>query len=322
MKKLLIICGPTATGKTQVGVKLAQQFNGEIVSADSRQVYRGMDIATGKDLPVNFKFQISNFKFRNRRIGCYFWNNIPVWLLDVVSPRENFSVAGYHELAHQVITGIWQKDKLPILVGGTGLYIKAVTSGIDTLGVPPNRELRQAYENKSTVELLDILFHLDPEVVGRLNSSDRKNKVRLLRKIEIAQSDLPKKINSEWDNLDVIMIGLMAKPEILKVRINSRVDQWIKEGLEKEVIKLLANGVRWEDQAMSALGYREWRPYFEKKMSREAVIAKIKNGEWQYARRQMTWFKREKEIVWFDISESNVEQRMVEKVEKWYNNTI
>ena len=151
MNKLLIICGPTATGKTSLGIKLARKFNGEIVSADSRQVYKGMDVATGKDLPVGSKYQVSSIKYQKIRAGYYLFEGIPVWMLDVVEPNQEFSVAQYIDLGQKVMVDIWRRKKAPIVVGGTGFYIKGLIDGIETLGVEPNWELRNRLEKLTTI---------------------------------------------------------------------------------------------------------------------------------------------------------------------------
>lgn len=315
MGKLLVICGPTATGKTELGVALAKKIGGEIVSADSRQVYKGMDIGTGKDLPKNSKFKSQNF-----RVGHYMFSGIPVWLMDVVDPKESFSVADYVKLASSVIKGIWSRGKLPIIVGGTGLYIKAIVDGIETLGVPPNPELRVAYSKKTTDELFDILFHLSPETANSLNSSERRNKQRLIRRIEIAShnphqipvSHLPPPIS-------ILMIGLVAPRDVLTRRIEERVDNWIGEGVQQEVINLLAKGVSWDSQAMAAIGYREWRLFFEGKETLGEIVEKWKKDEWRYSKRQLTWFKKDKRINWFDVTDKGWEEKLEREVRKWYN---
>lgn len=325
MYKLLIICGPTATGKTELGIHLAKGFNGEIVSVDSRQVYRGMDIATGKDLPASFKFQISSFKFRGRTTGYYLFDNVPVWMLDIVRPTEQFTVADYTAIASRVIRDIWKRGKLPILVGGTGFYIKALVDGINTLNIPPNPKLREAYAGKTVAELFDIFFHLDPEKASSLNDSEKKNKLRLIRRIEIAQfgkaigDSTNQYIESKYD---VLMIGLTMPRDLLKGKIEERIDGWIRGGAEDEVMRLLGAGIGWEMQSMNALGYRQWKPYFEKRSTRDEVVKKWKQEEWQYARRQMTWFKRDKRIKWFDVSREAWRQKVEEIVENWYNGKV
>lgn len=325
MQKLLVICGPTGTGKTALGIKLARKFAGEIVSADSRQVYRGLDIATGKDKTENFKCQISNVKWRNRKLK--YWkteDGAKIWLVDVVEPTEKFSIATYQQLATLVLSNIWQRGSLPIVVGGTGLYIKALVDGIDTINVPPNPQLRSAYAGKDAEELFDILLHLDPEGTGKLNSSERKNKQRLIRRIEIAQA----RKNNVVANFpptprlrrtgNALFVGLTTPHQVLRERIEKRIDQWVVVGAEDEVAALLDHGVGWDSQAMSSIGYREWQPYFEGQSTKKDVIAKWKQNEWQYAKRQLTWFKKDKRINWFDITSPEWEKKVEKLVGDWY----
>jgi tRNA dimethylallyltransferase len=319
--KVLVIVGPTAVGKTNLALSLAKHFDGELVSCDSRQVYYGMDIATGKDIPKGSKFKKSN----RQNFGLGFWETqegIRIWLTDIVSPKEKFSVAQFVRLAEKVVADIYRRGKLPILVGGTGLYIKALTDGIQTLEVPPNPDLRAAYEKKTADELFEILLHLNPSLVA-LNTSERKNKQRLIRKIEIESAYLAKKSidrrKKKMRKLDTLFIGLNAPREVLKEKIWKRIDFWVKKGIEDEVKNLIVHGVSWSDQSMSALGYRQWQPYFQHKATKEAVIARWKHEEWQYARRQLTWFKKDTRIHWFDVTVSGWQNKVENMVEKWYH---
>ncbi len=188
--QLLIICGPTAIGKTNLAIKLAKALNGELVSADSKQVYKGMDIGTGKDLPKSSKLQFpsSNLRLKNFQIGYYSLDSIPVWLLDIVNPDYRFSVADYVECAHRVMADIHLRGKLPIMVGGTGFYIKGVVDGIETLGVEPDWDLRQKFNYLGVEELQEKLRKLDPTRLKAMNESDRNNPRRLIRAIEISKS--------------------------------------------------------------------------------------------------------------------------------------
>lgn len=318
MQKLLVICGPTGTGKTALGIHLAKKFDGEIVSADSRQVYKGLDTATGKDIPENSNFQFSIFKGR-KRIGCWkLTDDTKLWLVDVVESTEKFSVALYQQLATLVIDDIWQRGSLPIVVGGTGLYIKAVVDGIDTIGVPPNPQLRAAYTRKSAKELFDTLFHLDPDAAW-LNASERKNKQRLIRRVEIAQSRHGQRgLKSANTKKDMFFVGLTAPYKVLRERIEKRIDQWVVAGAEDEVAGLLQRGLSWDSQAMSSIGYRQWKPYFEKTKTKEEVIQKWKQEEWRYAKRQMTWFKKDERVNWFDIGHDDWLQQVDKLVGSWY----
>lgn len=326
--KILTICGPTGTGKTALAVKLAKKFNGEIVSADSRQVYKGMDTGTGKDLPVNSKLKTQNpklnFKSKNLTIGYYEIDGIRVWLYDVVGPDYQFNVADYVKCANLVIKDIWRRGKLPVLVGGTGLYIKAVVEGIETLGVRPDWKLRKHLSNLPIEQLRKKLEELDPKRLGRMNESDRNNPRRLIRAIEIAQnlkwqiSNV--KTKSQMSGLDTLFIGLKAPYKILYKRIDKRVDKRVNKGIEEEIKRLVKNGYNFENSVLgTTIGYKEWLPYLAAKASKEEVIQKWKYNEHGYARRQMTWFKKQKNIIWFDISQKKYKIEIEKIVTQWYH---
>ena len=170
MQKLLVICGPTSVGKTSLAIRLAKKFNGEIVSADSRQVYKKMDIGTGKDLPANSKLQTLNSK-----LGFYLIQSIKLWGYDLVEANEEFNVSEYLNIAKTVITDIQKRGKLPILVGGSGFYIKGVIDGIPTVNIPANKELRNKLESMTAPDLFEKLAELSAERAGSMNSSDKKN---------------------------------------------------------------------------------------------------------------------------------------------------
>jgi len=284
MKKLLVICGPTAIGKTRLALYLAKVFNGELISADSRQVYQGMDIGTGKE-----------------------WGQgVKIWGYDLIEPTRKFSAAQYAKYAKGVIKRIWQKNKLPILVGGTGFYIEAVTAGFETLDVGRNKKLRATLKNKSAHELFTILANLDPRKARSLNISDRQNPRRLIRAIEVAQvRKVPKE--KEPFKADVLWIGLTAPREFLREKITKRVEERIKRGFAKEVEFLKRRGF-WEGAPKATLGYREWPD-----------INKWKIEEFKYAKRQMTWFRHNKEIKWFAITQKSLAKEVEKMVKKWYS---
>ena len=333
MNKILVICGPTATGKTGLGIRLAKKFDGEIVSADSRQVYRYMNIGTGKDVEdgkwreseIEWGMGITEgteIKQRAQRLGYWKVKGIPVWMLDVVRPNQEFSVAQYINLAWKVISDIWKRKKLPIIVGGTGFYIKGIIDGIETLGVPPDWELRQRLGDLPAQKLFEMLAQLDPGRAASMNVSDRKNPRRLIRAIEVAseqQTVSSKKLDTEYCKLDTLFIGLTALYKILYQRIDKRIDDQIKMGAEKEVRKLLKQGYTWDLPALSAMGYGVWKSYFENKKSLAEVVQKWKFDEHAYARRQMTWFRKDKRICWFDITKHDWVKEMEKLVKKWYN---
>lgn len=300
MKKLLVICGPTATGKTSLAIALAKKFNGEIVSADSRQVYKGMDIGTGKE-----------------------WGDVPIWGYDLVDPKRDFSISQYLKFARKVIADIAKRGKLPILVGGTGFYIKGVVDGIPTAEIPRNKKLRQKLEEKRATDLFENLSQLDAVRAGSMNSSDKKNPRRLIRAIEIATWKLEHGDVSHTSYIahpaSMLMIGLTAPKEFLGKRIIDRVNARVKTGAKKEIEELLENSIDWNDQAMQALGYRQWRDFFEGEVPEEVVIAEWTREEVKYAKRQITWFKKDKRVNWFDISQHGYQKKVEFMAKKWYD---
>jgi len=300
MDRLLVICGPTATGKTGLAVKLAKKFNGDLISADSRQVYKEMDIGTGKDHPKEMK----------------------IHLIDVVAPNQEFSVAQYANLAWKVIKDIWSRKKLPIIVGGTGFYIKGVIDGIETLGVPPDWELRKKLSNLDIKKLREILEKTCPERMRGMNESDRNNPRRLIRAIEIASISVPSQLHPTPYILNPLFIGLTAPYKILYQRIDKRVEERIKEGVEDEIRGLLNKGYSFVYSTLGVtIGYQEWQPYFEGKATQDEIIQRWKFAEHAYARRQMTWFKKDKRINWFDINKKGWENGVEKLIKNWYTKT-
>jgi tRNA dimethylallyltransferase len=319
MAKLLVICGPTATGKTSLALRLAEKFGGEIVSADSRQVYRGMDIGTGKDISPNAKWQMPDAKF-GRDVGFYEDKGIKIWGYDLVGPLEEFSVAHYLGFAQKIIDGILRRKMLPVLVGGTGLYIKAVADGIQTANYPRNQTLRRSLEGKSPKILFELLASLDPLRSDSMNISDRKNPRRLIRAIEVAQHKFKDDVSiNKVRALDLLFIGLTAPKEFLNKRIEQRVKERLKKGFENEVWILLQKGISFNHQSMQSLGYRQWKDLLLGKSKRDEVIREWIKNEYNYAKRQMTWFKKDKRIVWFDISKKDYAKNIEKLVQEWYS---
>ncbi len=298
MNRYIIVCGPTATGKTAVAVALAKKFDGELVSADSRQVYRGMDIGTGKD-----------------RASL---QGIPIWMYDIARPDESFSVSQYQTKANVYIKDIRKRNKLPIIVGGTGLYIQSLIQTVPTSQIKPNVVLRKKLEKQSLESLQLIMKEECMHMWGTLNDSDRNNPRRLIRKIEIKRAGI-KTIQKPVSHTDTICwIGLTTSFTDLYKRIDKRVEKRVEQGVVDEVNMLRKKGYGWELPSMSALGYREWKKYAEGNATIEGVIQKWKYDEHGYARRQMTWFKRNKDIHWFDISKRGFEENIESLVGSWY----
>lgn len=300
--KLLIICGPTATGKTKLGIHIAKKFGGEIVSADSRQIYKKLNIGTGKE-----------------------WDDkVNIWGYDLAGPKEEFSVSHFLKFALEKIEDLAERGKLPIVVGGTGLYIKGLVDGIPTIDVPRNEKLRLILGKMEADELFEKLAEMDPSKAASMNVSDRKNPRRLVRAVEIAQFLLDHKGRAPQPVLlkkDVLWIGLAAPQDALFKRIDKRVDERIEAGVKDEIKNLLKEGVEWSDQSMLSLGYRQWRDYFEGGAEEERVIDEWRKEEKRYAKRQMVWFKKDKRINWFDITDKNYILKVEKLVQKWHNRT-
>lgn len=325
MKKVLVICGPTSTGKTSLAIYLAKKFNGELISADSRQVYRKLDIGTGKDLLKDSKFVLTGYKWFGSNVGYYATQGIKLWGYDLVDPKKNFSAGQYLGFAKKAVETIHSAGKLPILVGGTGLYIKAVVDGIPTALVPRNNALRQNLADKKPGELYEVLAQLDPIRAGSMNTSDGKNPRRLARAIEVAMWKLEDSrrfaippTQNRKGRPDVLFVGLCAEKEVLFRNIERRVEKRIDAGLEKEIRGLLSSGITWKMQSMSSLGYRQWREYFEKTKTKETVVKDWIKEEKRYAKRQITWFKKDRRLQWFDIAENKFRNNVEKLVKKWY----
>lgn len=320
MNKLLVICGQTATGKTSLALELAEKLNGELVSADSRQVYKSMDIGTGKDIPKDFKFRVTDLRIKDYEIGFYTDKNVRLWGYDLVGPDQDFNVSDYAIIARKIIRNIWRRKNLPILVGGTGLYIKAVIDGMDTMGFERNEELRNILKDKSCEELLSVLGKLDLLKVKSLNESDRKNPRRLIRAIEIAQSRKLDESVGKKNKLqaDTLFIGMKAPKNELVKKIRKRVKKRFERGFLEEVELLLKKGVKWSYSSMSSTGYRQTESYILGKKTLKNVLNDWVTAEVQYAKRQLTWFKKEKRITWFDVSDKKYRVNVENIVRRWY----
>ncbi len=302
--KIIVILGPTASGKSALAVKLAKKFNGEIISADSRQVYRGMNIGTGK---------ITKKEMRG----------IPHYLLDVASPKRRFSVAQYKNLAQKTIEKILAKGKLPIICGGTGFYIQAITENLQIPAVKPDLKLRAKLEKLATKKLYEKLQKLDPR---RAKEVDRFNKRRLIRAPEIiyktgkpvptlnpsqppfykgrsSSSPSFRKGGLGWIfSYDILFLGMKKDPTELKKLIHKRLLKRLKQGMIKEVQNLRASGLSWQRLNDFGLEYRWVARYLQKKISRQEMLSRLEKEIWHYAKRQMTWFRRlerqEVKIYW------------------------
>ncbi|MCX6736086.1 MAG: tRNA (adenosine(37)-N6)-dimethylallyltransferase MiaA [Candidatus Parcubacteria bacterium] len=282
LPKIIAILGPTSSGKSDLAVLLAQRYNGEIISADSRQVYRGLDIATGK--------------VTKEEMG-----GIPHHLLDIADPKEQYTVSHFKRDAEKIIDDILSKGKLPIICGGTAQYADAVTENFITPEIPPDNELRNELEKKSTEALFFELQKLDP---NRSETIDRNNRRRLVRAIEIAKAlgsvpqipDVPKRY-------DVLKIAISTDKETLRNRIKNRVEKRMQQGMVEEAKKLHEDGLTFERMKDLGLEYRYLADFLEGKISEEKLKEEIFFKDYQYAKRQMTWLKRDQKIHWFDLAQ-------------------
>ena len=295
--KLLVILGPTATGKTDLALSLAKKFSGELISADSRQVFKDLDIGTGKD-----KNLVGN-----------------IYGYDLVEAKDRFSLGQYLKLANKKITEIQKQGKLPIVVGGTGLYIKGLIDGIPTALIARNEDLRKTLSEKTPGKLFDILAQFDPTKAASLNQSDRSNPRRLVRAIEIAQArQTGLSVKKLKKRMNVCQGGLTTNLSFFEKRIKERIQARIVAGIEAEICNLFTMGVTWNDQAMTSLGYKEWQGFFAGKKNLEEVLSDWQKGEMQYVKRQLVWFKKDKRINWFDISDPLYRKNVENLVKKWY----
>lgn len=301
MNKILVICGPTATGKSDLAVKLARKFNGEIISADSRQVYRGLNIGSGK---------VSDKEKRG----------VIHYLLDVVSPKRRFSSAEFAVLAKKAVEKIIEKNKLVIVCGGTGFYIQTLIDNLETPQVKPDWILRKKLEKLDLASLQKQLQRKDLKRWERMNKSDRQNSRRLIRALEIIEKtgkaipDLKRHIKN-----DLLMIGITSGLDILKKRIEERLTRRLKQGMIEEIKDLVKSGVTFTRLDEMGLEYRWLGRYQQGKINYEEMEENLFKDIYAFAKRQMTWFRKDKRIKWFDIAKQNWQTNVEAVVDQWYN---
>ncbi|MEK9131284.1 MAG: tRNA (adenosine(37)-N6)-dimethylallyltransferase MiaA [Patescibacteria group bacterium] len=289
--KIIVVVGPTAVGKSEIAVRLAKRFNGEVISADSRQVYKGLDIGSGK---------ITETEMRG----------VPHYLLDVADPKKVFTVADYKTLAEKAIFDILNRGKVPIICGGTGFYIDTVVNGIEYPDVPANQKLRNTLSKKTTEALFKMLQKLDPK---RAKTIDSQNMVRLIRAIEIVKAlgSVPKVKSKKRFN--ALTIGLDLPDTVLKEKISKRILARMGKGMVAEVRMLHKNGVPWKRLFALGLEYRIISLYLQHKLSKQEMIATLEHEIWQYVRRQRAWFRRDREVRWFGPKDLGLIKREAEE---------
>lgn len=290
-EKVIVILGPTATGKSDLAVIIAKKYNGEVISADSRQVYKDLTIGTGKIT-----------KKEMRRVQHH--------LLDVADPKKTYSAAHFVEDAEEALREIKKKGKVPIICGGTGFYIDALLGNLSIPHVPANKKLRKGLSQKSNDELVAALALLDRR---RVKTIDRKNRVRLIRAIEVALAlgEVPE--TEKKEKYETLKIGLRLPNNTLKEKIEKRLRTRLQSGMVAEAKQLHAKGLSWKRMEELGLEYRYLAKYLNKKITKEEMIKKLNLEIWRYAKRQMTWFKRDKSIRWIAPTETKRAERLIKK---------
>ncbi len=288
-KKIICIVGPTASGKSSLGVWLAKKVNGEIISADSRQVYKNLDIGTGKIT----KREMEGIKH---------------YMLDVVSPTKVFSAYDFKENVDAIIPKIIIEERLPIIVGGTGFYVDSLIGDVEISDVPPNNKLREKLNKMTLAKLQSLLKKLDPK---KYKTIDVKNPVRVIRAIEIAKSKyLYEKKPNEYSALK---IGVKISQNELDKKIYKRLLSRVKNGMIREVENLHKRGLSWKRMESLGLEYRFISRYLRGRLSKSEMISKLFTEIRRYSKRQMTWFKRDKSILWLKTTEKNKLLKAVKK---------
>lgn len=296
MEKVIVVIGPTSVGKTKMGVALAKKLNGEVISGDSMQVYRQMDIGTAK-------------------VTIEEMEGVTHHCIDILDPKGQYSVHDFQQTVRKQITEITNRGHVPIIVGGTGLYIKAALYDYTFSEMENNHdEINKKYRDYTNEQLYDHLKQIDEESAKILHFNNRR---RVLRAIEIYEQTGQKKSEmiNEQEHIclyDAYFVGLTLPRELLYERINLRVDLMMKNGLQGEMESLIKQGLTRENQSMKAIGYKEWFDYFEGKCDLNEVSENIKKHSRQYAKRQYTWFKNQFDVHWYDICLENFSKTIEE----------
>nr|WP_207627596.1 MULTISPECIES: tRNA (adenosine(37)-N6)-dimethylallyltransferase MiaA [Bacillaceae] len=287
----MVIIGPTAVGKTKLSIEMAKRYNGEIISGDSMQIYRGMDIGTAKITKCEME-------------------GIPHYLIDIKEPSENFSVAEFQQLVRDRIDEIAKKGKLPIIVGGTGLYIQSVIYDYQFSDVPGDESFRHLQEERvkeiGNEALYTELKEVDPESAAQIHPNNIRRVIRALEIVHLTGKTMQDYQSTQQRDLlyNTALVGLTMDREKLYGRINARVDLMMDEGLMEEVKRLYQQGLR-DCQSIQAIGYKEMYDYLDGKLPLVEAVENLKQNSRRYAKRQLTWFRNKMDVQWYDMTDVN-----------------
>lgn len=309
MNKVIAVAGPTAVGKTKFAIRLAQEFNGEIVSCDSMQLYKYMNIGSAKPSADELK------QARHH-------------LVDFLDPREDFSVAMYQKLAREAIMDILSRGCMPVVSGGTGLYLNSLLYEMDFASAPQNQsyrdELMELAEKKGSSELHKMLEKKDKAAAAGIHPNNIKKVIRALERLKEGEGTIKQfsDINEPAKDYEVLLIGLTRDRAELYDRINRRVDVLIEEGLIDEVKNLMDMGLTSEHISMKGIGYKEIMDYLMGKITKDEAIENVKKNTRHYAKKQLTWFRRYDKMNWYDISEYSSDEEAAEDIIRWLRKNI
>lgn len=308
---MLAVFGPTATGKTDLAIKFAKKFNGELISADSRQIYKGLDVGTGK---VSFTSKVE------KHHGYWIVDDVKIHGFDLIEPGQDFTVANFLKFAQTSVIQITKLGKLPITVGGTGFYIKALLDGINTIGIPADIKLRRKLNKLPATNLYQKLFSLDQNRATKMNESDRKNPRRLIRAIEIASHKSPiRQYSHPTIQPSYLLMGLAAPNQFLYERADKWLEKRLRKGLVEEVKNLINQKVSPSWLKNLGLEYRWLTRFVLGEIDYNYAVSRLKGDIHSYIRRQKTYFNQFQKIQFFDISKSNRKNELEKSVYNWYN---
>jgi len=307
LNKLAAIVGPTAVGKTRIAIEVAKRLNAEIISCDSMQIYRGLDIGTAKATPEE-------------------QNGIVHHLIDVVDPDEDYSVARFQEQAKSIIQELNQKKRLPLLVGGTGLYYQALVDDYTFYPLESHQKIRRQWNNLIKEKGLDYAYNylqsIDPQYASTISLNDQKRIVRAIEVYQLTGQPFSALQTKSQHAYQLAVVGLYLEREQLYQRINLRVEQMLDSGLIKEVTLLRDKGYNLNHNSMQALGYKQVFSYLEGFLSEEEMLDEIKRETRRYAKRQLTWFRKDPRIHWINPGEYSNDDLLLENISSYIEETL